>query len=87
MRGKWYRECLGIQNSCVQFYKTELRAVVIKILLKYSGVGYNERCYNERMLKRTVLSIKSGCYNERYYKEQVLKRTVLSIKSGCYNER
>jgi len=26
---------------------------------KYSGVRYNERCYNEQFL-----SIKSGCYNE-----------------------
>jgi hypothetical protein len=30
------------------------------IIYKYSGM-----CYNERMLQRTVLSIKSGCYNER----------------------
>jgi hypothetical protein len=27
---------------------------------EYSGVCYNERCYNEEFL-----SIKSGCYNER----------------------
>jgi len=31
---------------------------------KYSGVCHNERCYNERMLQRRVLSINSGCYSE-----------------------
>jgi len=35
------------------------------IIYKYRGVCYNEQCYNERMLKRTVLSIKSGRHNER----------------------
>ena len=29
-----------------------------------SRVCYNERSYNERMLQRTFLSIKSGCYNK-----------------------
>jgi hypothetical protein len=40
----------------------------------YSGVCYNERCYNEQflinkigMLERTVLSIMSGSYNEQFY--------------------
>jgi hypothetical protein len=36
------------------------------IIYKHTGV-----CYNERMLQRTVLSIKSGCYNEQ----------------RCYNDR
>jgi len=35
-----------------------------KSFVKYSGVCYNERSYNERMLQRKFLSTKSGCYNE-----------------------
>jgi len=38
---------------------------------------YSEVCCNERMLQRTVFSIKSGCYNEhRCYNE---RRGILSV--------
>jgi hypothetical protein len=36
-----------------------------QFLANYSQVCYSGRSYNERMLKQTVVSIKSGRYNER----------------------
>jgi hypothetical protein len=45
--------------------------MICACVIMYSGVFYNERCYNERLLQWTVLSKKSGCYNEH----------------RCYNER
>jgi hypothetical protein len=59
-----------------------------------SGSSNEHRCYNERMLQRTVLINKimmlqqtqmlqrtNVTTNERYNKQ------LLSITSGCYNER
>ena len=54
-------------------------------LNNYSGVRYNERPYNERMLQRRnfinkirmlqLTNYNGVCYNEQF----------LSIKKGCYN--
>jgi hypothetical protein len=63
--------------------KLQSKKVSIKfcyINIKISGVFYSEQCYKERMLQRTILSIKSGSYNERSYNERMLQRTVFINK-------
>jgi hypothetical protein len=62
MIAKWHTECLGIHNICVQFYKIELRAGVIKTLPKHSegilrrtNVKTNSFINKIRMLQRNIL--------------------------------
>jgi len=44
----------------------------------YSGVCYNERCYNEQFL-----SIKSGCYNEQRCETERAGILSADVASAC----
>jgi hypothetical protein len=63
----------------------ESRALTLKCL--YSRVCYNGWSYNELMLNRTHLSIKSGCYNERggILLANVARACVWRVGPSCFD--